>query len=394
MLIPPAVGLIIALATRGQVPTEMPKAWDQKYDAAAKAEKAGNHTAAEVLLIEVVAEVEKLGRHDVRLAAPLEFLGGYYMDFSRKRYAEAEPLLRRALVIREKAQGQNHPDVAETLVTLAQCRLAAAGKGDDTAGTMLRRAMTILEQSERKNDPKYADALLTLSVSQMFRGEFPEAEAGLKKALAIREKQVPPESSKVASLLDDLGDLHAVQASLTDLEAIQAEVAGKPKQETEVQRHGRQAESFYSRALEIREKVLKADHRDIIGSLYNLGQLAMIRGNAAEGERYLVRWLNAQEKLELPASETQVKVRLMLAGASAERKDFAEADSRLAKCQAVIEEILGSKSGELTMVLSTRAAVAMGALRFDDAETFVKRALEVESALIDPADADLAARGN
>ena len=36
------------------------------------------------------------------------------------RYAEAEPLLQRALAIREKALGPDHPDVAEVLEHLAK----------------------------------------------------------------------------------------------------------------------------------------------------------------------------------------------------------------------------------------------------------------------------------
>ncbi len=48
MVIPPAVGLIIALATRGQVPAEMPKALDTEIRGRGeRPEDAGNHTAAE-----------------------------------------------------------------------------------------------------------------------------------------------------------------------------------------------------------------------------------------------------------------------------------------------------------------------------------------------------------
>ena len=91
----------------------MPEAWEQKYEAASKEAMSGAYARAEVLMLEVVAEAEKLGE-DPRLATPLANLGSFYAG--RKRYAEAEPLGHRALAIREKALGPDHPDVARTLV--------------------------------------------------------------------------------------------------------------------------------------------------------------------------------------------------------------------------------------------------------------------------------------
>ena len=51
-------------------------------------------------------------------AARLLNQAGYYLD-GRARYAEAEPLYRRALAIREKALGPDHPDTATSLNDLA-----------------------------------------------------------------------------------------------------------------------------------------------------------------------------------------------------------------------------------------------------------------------------------
>ena len=45
-------------------------------------------------------------------------LSGLY--YTQGRYAEAEPLYKRALTIREKALGSGHPDVAESLNNLAE----------------------------------------------------------------------------------------------------------------------------------------------------------------------------------------------------------------------------------------------------------------------------------
>lgn len=40
--------------------------------------------------------------------------------YTQGKYGEAEPLLRRALKISKQALGENHPDVAQSLNTLAK----------------------------------------------------------------------------------------------------------------------------------------------------------------------------------------------------------------------------------------------------------------------------------
>ena len=80
--------------------------------------------------------------------------------WDQRKYAEAEPLYKRSLAIREKALGPEHPDVAKSLDNLAQ-----------------------LYDSQRK---------------------YAEAEPLYKRSLAIREKALGPEHPDVAKSLDML----------------------------------------------------------------------------------------------------------------------------------------------------------------------------------------------
>src|SRR5882724_11841925 len=56
---------------------------------------------------------------DDPLADALALIEQAHPLYDQGRYAEAEPLLKRALAIREKALGPDHPDVAMSLNTLA-----------------------------------------------------------------------------------------------------------------------------------------------------------------------------------------------------------------------------------------------------------------------------------
>ena len=78
----------------------------------------GRYAEAEPLYKRALAIDEKaLGPDHPDVATALNNLAGLYDD--QGRYAEAEPLYKRALAIREKALGPDHPDVAASLNNLA-----------------------------------------------------------------------------------------------------------------------------------------------------------------------------------------------------------------------------------------------------------------------------------
>jgi tetratricopeptide (TPR) repeat protein len=422
MMTLPMLGLLAGIAVSAQEPAGMPEAWKQKTEAADKAMRSGDRARAEALLVEVVCEAEKFGAEDLRLARPLEELGTFYVYRPVKRFAEADSLLRRALAIREKTQGPDHPDLAVPLSWLAVCRMCAGGKDAVTAGPLLQRALAIREK-KNKDDPEIASTLDTLAMWHMILKEYDQAESKLMRALAIREKVAGPPNADLADVLDDLGNIHLFQSdpyaakARSKSEPNAAKVPTKPdpnvppdlqpirpfppvpdiaapvdvrtEGELKAERHAEQAEQFYKRALAIREKVLRPDHPDIAATLLKLGQLASICNRPADGAPYLARWLALEEKAKAPPSKDQAQAGFVLAEASRERKDWAEAERRLAKTQAIIESLPGTTKDQVASILVVRADVAIDAGRFDDAEAFVKRGLEICTVLIGPADRDI-----
>ena len=74
---------------------------------------------------------------DIILAATLNNLAELYKE--EGRYADAEPLCKRALAIREKALGPDHADVAQSLNNLADL-YSAQGRHAD-AEPLYKRAL-------------------------------------------------------------------------------------------------------------------------------------------------------------------------------------------------------------------------------------------------------------
>jgi CHAT domain-containing protein/Tfp pilus assembly protein PilF len=201
----------------------------------------------------------------------------------------AEPLLERALSIREQTFGNEHPDVAVVLNDLA---LLCIRKGESwRAETFYRRALGIREKTLNPDHPDLALSLNNLAVLYDRRGEFWKAEPLYERALAIREKVLGQEHPHVALSLANLAGLYAkmdnpvkaeglYQRALTIREKILG--AGHPQIATllnslAILKDDRgaydEAELFYRRALAIREKALPRDHRDLFLSRENLALL-------------------------------------------------------------------------------------------------------------------------
>jgi CHAT domain-containing protein len=103
-------------------------------------------------------------------------------------YAKAEPLLQRALAIRKKTLGSQHPETAETLNNLATLYQAA---GDCAkAELMYESALAIHEHALGPDHPTTASFLTNLSLCRWSAGERTKALATLQRAQRIEEKNI------------------------------------------------------------------------------------------------------------------------------------------------------------------------------------------------------------
>ena len=168
---------------------------------------------------------------------------GVYL-YERGQYAEAEQLLQRVLVLRQRTLDDNDPDIAESLTDLG-ILYYIQGKFEQ-AGSLLVKALSISEQAPDPDHPGVAESLMGLAWVYKTQGRFELAEPLLQRALEIREQHYGQKHVDVAEILNELGVLYNDQ------------------------RRFELAEQFYRRALAILEQVLEPDHPFIAGSLNNL----------------------------------------------------------------------------------------------------------------------------
>ena len=206
---------------------------------------------------------------DSEAAAYLLNQSGYYLDH-RAQYAEAEPLLDRALAIREKALGPDHPSTATSLNNLAvlyddQGRYAEAEP-------LYQRALAIDEKALGPDHPGTATDLSNLGELYRNQGRYEEAEPLCRRALAIDETTLGHDHPGTAVSLSNLAKLYHSQARYAE------------------------AEPLYRRALAIYERALGPDHPDTASSLNNLAAINRSQGFYMEAEPLYRRALAIYEK--------------------------------------------------------------------------------------------------
>jgi tetratricopeptide (TPR) repeat protein len=91
--------------------------WEEYNNSGMAALKQGRYADAEEAFLSALKEAEKFGPQDTRLVTSLNNLAVLYAN--QGKYAQAEPLHKRALAINEKTLGPEHPDVAQSLENYA-----------------------------------------------------------------------------------------------------------------------------------------------------------------------------------------------------------------------------------------------------------------------------------
>jgi CHAT domain-containing protein len=119
------------------------------------------------------------GAEHLNVATSLNNLAGLYL--AQGKYAEAEPLHRRALAIREKVPGPEHPDGATALSYLARV-YQDQGKYAE-AEPLYRRALRILEKALGPEHPDMGTALQNLGLLKYGLDRPDEAEPPLERSL-------------------------------------------------------------------------------------------------------------------------------------------------------------------------------------------------------------------
>ena len=292
----------------------------------------------------------KLAANPADEAAALNNLAQLFQ--ATTRLAEAEALVRRALVIDEHSYRAEHSNVARDLNNLAQLLLDTNRLVE--AEPLMRRALAIAEQSYGTEHSDVATALNNLAQLLQATNRLAEAEPLMRRALAITEQRYGAEHPNVAIRLNNLAGLLQAKNSLTD------------------------AEPLMCRALAITEQSYGTEHPDVARSLNNLAKLLQDTNRLAEAEPLMRRALTIFEKSLGPEHPTLAIGINNLAQLLRDTNRLAESEPLMRRALAIFEKFLGPEHPTVATGINNLAQLLQTTNRLAEAEPLYRRALAID----------------
>ncbi|MEK6406476.1 MAG: tetratricopeptide repeat protein [Acidobacteriota bacterium] len=280
------------------------------------------------------------------------------------------------------------------------------------AEALVRRALAIDEQRFGPNHPEVATDLSNLSQLLTATNRLSKAEPLMRRALEICENSLRPEHPDVASALSNMASLLQATNRLAEAEPLmrRALAIGEltlgpndPKvairlnnlaQLLQFTNRLAEAEPLMQRALAIDEQSFGPDHPNVARDLNNLGQLLQDTNRLTEAEPLLRRVVDIFETT-FGTDDPNVAAALNNLGVLLlATKRLAEAEPLLRRALAIDEESLGPDHSKVATRLSNLAQVLQATNRLAQAEPLMRRALAIDERSFGPDHPNVATRLN
>jgi tetratricopeptide (TPR) repeat protein len=191
-------------------------------------------------------------------------------------------------------------------------------------------------------------------------GRYQEAEAVLRKAIAVGERALGPDDVELSGPLNDLVVSYKYLARFVE------------------------AGPLYQRALRITERTLGPDHPDVATIYHNLGGLEHAAGNWTRGEPFARRSVRLRVRA-LGGSHPDVAADLTaLAALLDQQEKYDEAERLYRRALRILERAHGPRHHLVAAALNNLAAVHQARGEVSEAEALYRRTLEIETAVLGP----------
>jgi CHAT domain-containing protein len=180
-------------------------------------------------------------------------------------YARALVHYERALALRQQALPPGHPDIAQSLTSIA---LVYADRGEHAQALAYHgRALALKQKALPPGHPAIAASLRGIAAVYRDRGDHSKALEYHERALALYEQALPPGHPVIADSLDNIAVVCSNRGDYA------------------------RALGHHERALALRRQALPPGHPDIADSLHNIAVVYHARGDHARALAYSERAL-------------------------------------------------------------------------------------------------------
>ncbi len=364
-------------------------------------EARGNTVTAREMLDKGASRIEgELAKEPAIQATLMDTLGTVYMGLGL--YAQARPLLDRAVATRHTLPGVDPLDLSDSLSH--QGDLLALQAEFDTGEKSYREAIRI--ESARPTDlasqVELANSLYGLGTLLAKQGRFADAERTLREALKLQQALYGASHPTVARTLKDLaravddgGDLGAAIPLMQSAVAMQRALRGdEPHPDLAevlndmgllLYENGEldNAEKFYRESLAMNRRLLGDKHPEIANGLENVAMTEQDKGNLA-GAETLYRQSLAMRRELLGANHPEFgRTLLNLASLQYDRGESHEALANMREVLAIYRQAYPKDHPETARVLNTIGSWLTMAGEYPEADRYLQEGLAMRRRLFD-----------
>ena len=293
-----------------------------------RAQRKSDYAAAETLYQRAIFLLEmKFGKDTMDTLLPINDLA--IVNYEKGDYGTAAAMMQRLLAIQQKALPPESPGIAASSTNLAAFLYKAGDYG--RAEQLYRQAQAIWEKLNSKN---VLGARSGIAIIQFERGDYEQAEKAWLEVLKELEADTKPSNDSQMLLAAVLGNLGGLYQQKYDNE---------------------KAESFWSRALTLRQQVFSLEHPEVAVALNRLGDVNYDKGETTKAEAYYSQGL-ALLKKTVGAEHVHVAYSLNgLAKTAQKKRDYPKAESLFQEALQMRRKMTGDHHPEVSETLGLLA---------------------------------------
>jgi tetratricopeptide (TPR) repeat protein len=333
-----------------------------------------------------------LGEEHPHTAASLNNLA--FTLWAQGQHAAAEEGFRKALAVQRKVLGEEHPDTAQSHDNLghtlnSQAQYAAA---EEAYG----KALDIRRMVRGEVHPDTAQSFNNLALSLHHQGRYAAAGEGFRQALEIYRKVLGEEHPYTAASCNNLatnlnvqGQYAAAEERFRQALAIHRKVFGEEHPHTalsygnlasNIQLQGRyvEAEEGYRKALGIRRKVLGEEHPDTARGYDNLAVNLQVQGKYAAAEEGCRKALTIRRQVLGEEHPDTAQSHNTLADNLQAQGQYAAAEEVYRKALEINRKVFGEEHSNTSRGFNNLAMNLQAQGKYAAAEEGFRKALDID----------------
>ncbi len=360
------------------------------------------------MLLEIIKKTEDRLSTDLEEQPEIEAelrqtLGAVYEELGH--YEQAEEMDRRALLLRTKVYGSDHPGVTDLLNQLGTVLLRQKKFAD--AETIYREQLKGYRNLTEEGNVKEAGALGNLSAVLAAQGKTTEAEKFGRESLAMHRHLLPHQNRDLATAIHNMAVMLTDNGRLDEAETLHRESLGifksifgseHPSVAGCLQglallmgKKGQLADGvvLQREALAMQRKLLGNQHPDVVSALNELATMLVSQGNLDEAEALHREALGIVEQFIGMKGWEFEKTLNRLTGVLNQKGRPAEAEAMHREALALRRKVLGNNHPDVAKSLNTLARLLSAQGQLTEAETLFRELLENQTKQLGPEHADI-----